>query len=175
LGRPSGVDLRSEYLLSGLAQCSLCGGSLVCQKRGTAKHTYMCIYHHKRGPSVCPNALHIRMTTLDAAVLDAIRATLDERLLGEAVRRAVAELRADHAKRPDERRALEQQLAVVDARLRHLVEAIARVGPPSPSMRSYRRKRRRSRSSRSVWPGLSTSRGWPPWTPLGSSGPWWNG
>ena len=33
LSRPSGADLRSQYLLSGVAQCAICGGSLICQLR----------------------------------------------------------------------------------------------------------------------------------------------
>jgi site-specific DNA recombinase len=47
IGRPSGEDLRSEYLLSGLAKCAICGGSLVAlvRKKGKNIHrTYGCVY-----------------------------------------------------------------------------------------------------------------------------------
>jgi site-specific DNA recombinase len=47
LGRPTGEDFRSEYLLSGLAKCAICGGSLVAMTRQKGKHsrkTYGCVY-----------------------------------------------------------------------------------------------------------------------------------
>ena len=61
LSRPSGADLRSQYLLSGLAQCACCGGSIVCQLRRKeyGKNTYMCAYYHGRGRAVCTNDLRI--------------------------------------------------------------------------------------------------------------------
>ena len=126
-GHPAGADLRSEYLLSGLAQCAVCGGSIVCQKRGRnhGKNCYMCAYHHNRGPEVCGNDLRINQGVLDSAVLHALNAALDERLLAEAVQRALMEIRSGQAKFPDEQLAAERQLSLIEARLRHLVEAIA--------------------------------------------------
>jgi hypothetical protein len=62
LSRPSGADLVSPYLLSGLAQCAACGGSLVAITRphGTGAERrrvlmYGCVYHQKRGAIVCKN------------------------------------------------------------------------------------------------------------------------
>jgi hypothetical protein len=51
-GHPSGADLRSTYLLSGLAMCAWCEGSLVGLKRGAGrwKPYYLCVRHHHRGP-----------------------------------------------------------------------------------------------------------------------------
>ena len=56
-GHPSGADLRSAYLLSGLAKCAICGGSLVAykRKRGDGKDLYICVFHHKRGPLERPS------------------------------------------------------------------------------------------------------------------------
>jgi hypothetical protein len=125
VGRPSGADQRSAYLLSGVAQCAVCGGSLVCQvrQRTDGHNVYICAYYHGRGPAVCPNNLRIHQGVMDAAVLDALGRVLDARLLDEAVRRAGETLRSSPV--PDERLALDRQLAVIETRLQHLVDAIA--------------------------------------------------
>ena len=126
-GHPSGADLRSQYLLSGLAKCGVCGGSLAVQKRGRhhGKNCYMCVYHHKRGPTVCSNDLRINQGILDSALLHALNAILDERMIAEAIQRALAEIRAGQTTFPDQRLAVERQLSLVEARLRHLVDAVA--------------------------------------------------
>jgi Recombinase zinc beta ribbon domain len=60
VSRPSGADLVSPYLLSGLAVCAACGGSLVAITRphgtGATRQRvamYGCVYHQKRGRVVC--------------------------------------------------------------------------------------------------------------------------
>ncbi len=127
LGHSSGADLRSHYLLSGIAKCAVCGGSLVCQLRSKVhgKNVYMCAYHHGRGRAVCTNDLRIRQGVLDSAVLHALNQVLDEKVLAEAVKRALATIRAGQATFPDERLAIERQLSLIDARERALVEAVA--------------------------------------------------
>lgn len=126
-GHPSGADLRSAYLLSGLAQCAVCGGSLVAYKRHKpdGKDLYICVFHHKRGPSICTNDQRIPQSTLDSALLHGLNAALDERLIAAAVQRALADIRAGQTKFPDQRLAIERELSLVEARLRHLVEAVA--------------------------------------------------
>ncbi|MBU6482657.1 MAG: recombinase family protein [Nitrospirae bacterium] len=127
ISRPSGADLRSQYLLSGLAQCAICGGSIVCQLRRqrVGKNVYMCAYHHGRGKTVCTNDLRINQGIMDSALLHALNRVLDEKLLEEAVARALAEIRAGQTTFPDQRVAAERTLSLIEARLRHLVEAIA--------------------------------------------------
>jgi DNA invertase Pin-like site-specific DNA recombinase len=127
LSRPSGADLRSAYLLSGLAQCAICGGSIVCQLRRQrdGKNVYMCAYHHGHGRAVCTNDLRINQGIMDAAVLHAVTGMLDARVLEEAVTQAVQVIRSDQAKFPDERLAIARQLSDIERRLRYLVEAIA--------------------------------------------------
>lgn len=127
LSRPSGADLRSAYLLSGLAQCAVCGGSIVCQLRRQCdgKNVYMCAFHHGRGRAICTNDLRINQGILDSAVLHALNRVLDERMLEEAVARALQTIRSGQAKFPDERVAIDRQLSLIEARLRHLVEAVA--------------------------------------------------
>ncbi len=127
LSRPSGADLRSQYLLSGLAQCAICGGSIVCQLRRKeyGKNVYMCAYHHGRGKTVCTNDLRINQDIMDSALLHALNRVLDEKMLEEAVVRALAEIRAGQTTFPDQRLATERTLSLIETRLRHLVEAIA--------------------------------------------------
>ena len=58
LTRPSGEKLPSKYLLSGLAKCGVCGGSVVAMTRHNGRHRrnlYGCVYHHKRGAAICSN------------------------------------------------------------------------------------------------------------------------
>jgi len=52
----------------------------------------MCVYQHKRGSEVCGNNLRINQGILDSAVLHAITAALDERLLAQAVERALFDI-----------------------------------------------------------------------------------
>ena len=85
----------------------------------------MCAYYHGRGRAVCTNDLRIRQGIMDSAILHALNRVLDEKLLGEAVARALAEIRAGQTQFPDRRLAAERTLSLIEARLRHLVEAVA--------------------------------------------------
>ncbi|MDE3242653.1 MAG: recombinase family protein [Nitrospirota bacterium] len=76
LGRPSGVDARSQYLLSGIARCAVCGGSLSVFNRTRGRHerkVYGCVYYHKRGTAVCSNSALVGMDILDSALLHSIQ------------------------------------------------------------------------------------------------------
>ncbi|MFQ5946774.1 MAG: recombinase family protein [Anaerolineae bacterium] len=129
LGRPSGADLESPYLLSGLAQCAVCGGSLVAMTRGHGKTRgkfYGCVYYHKRGSTVCANTLQIRQEILDQALLQAINEVLDDRILEAAVERALERLRSGQEQTLDYRMALERELSLIEARIGHLVDAVKR-------------------------------------------------
>jgi Recombinase/Recombinase zinc beta ribbon domain len=100
-----------KYLLSGIAQCGTCGGSLVAFTRGANHRTrgrfYGCMSHHKRGPIVCPNRLLIRQDALDHVILDAIAEVLSERIIEQAVRKALQ--RAQEAQRAQSERPAELQ------------------------------------------------------------------
>ena len=125
--RPAGGDLISPYLLSGLAQCAICGGSLVGVSRprgGGNRKVYVCVYAHKRGPSVCKNNVRLPQETLDSAILHALNDVLDERVLEAAVEQALRKLREGRAALPDQRTAILRELSLIESRLTHLVEAI---------------------------------------------------
>ena len=128
-------DFDSPYLLSGLARCKTCRGSLVAIPRTIKKERqllYGCLYYQKRGPSSCPNRVVIRQEILDRVVLDAIAKALDERIVARAVELALDVLRSGHESRVDRRAATERELSLVEAREQHLAEVIARGEPPEP-------------------------------------------
>lgn len=125
-GHPSGADLRSPYLLSGIAMCSWCEGSLVGLKRGAGrwKPYYLCVRHHHRGPSICANDLRITHDVLDDAVLTAVRRLFEPSMIQEAVTRAVNMIRKHDEMPPTQRRSMERDMAACEKRIVHLVEAI---------------------------------------------------
>jgi DNA invertase Pin-like site-specific DNA recombinase len=97
IGRPSGSDVASPYLLSGIAACALCGGSLVAMTRSHGRQRvpfYGCLRYHKRGVASCRNGLQIRQNVLDRAVLDVLGSALDADVLTQAITHAVAALEA---------------------------------------------------------------------------------
>ena len=121
-GRPLGADLRASSLLSGLAQCAVCGSSLVALTRphgtGTARRRvalYGCVYHQKRGQAVCTNDVVIRQDRLDAAFLDALAGALDERLITRAVTKALDRVQQRGKEAPDRRAALLRERDVIAA------------------------------------------------------------
>jgi DNA invertase Pin-like site-specific DNA recombinase len=130
LGRPAHLDNTrdSPYLLSGLAKCSECGGSLVALTRDTKTtrraRFYGCAYSHQRGQTVCRNNLLIKQTILDHAVLDALAAALDEQLIARAVDLALARLRSGREKALDRRAQIERELSLIEAKVRNLGDAI---------------------------------------------------
>src|SRR5262245_58586480 len=129
IGRPAGADLASPYLLSGIAECSLCGGSLVAMTRDLKSHgrsgLYGCMRHHKRGAVVCGNGLQIRQAVLDASVLEALEEALDTDMLADSVREAVATLRASQADVDARRVAIARELDIIAGREHRLLDALA--------------------------------------------------
>lgn len=125
-GHPSGADLRSLYLLSGMAKCGVCGGSLISFKRKpTEGHSlYVCNFHHHREPAICKNAVRMPQPRLDRAFLQALNQVLDEQMIAEAVQRALSKIRHLQTEFPEQRLALERQLSLVEAKIRHFVKEV---------------------------------------------------
>jgi hypothetical protein len=86
---------------------------------------YGCMRYHTRGVHVCRNGLQIRQDVLDAAVLDALTQALDVDLLADAVREAVAMLRAEWGDVDARRVAIARDLHVIADRERRLLDALA--------------------------------------------------
>src|SRR5215468_4179344 len=132
-GRPPGTAVHAAALLSGLAQCTVCGGSLVAltRRHGTGAirtrvDLYGCSYHQKRGRAVCANDVAIRQDLLEAAFLDPLADALDEQVMARAVTLALERLQRRGAEVPAERAALERERAAVATACRHLLDAVKR-------------------------------------------------
>ncbi len=127
-GSRAPLDRGAGYLLSGIAKCAECGGSLVAftrdLKRAGRRALYGCMYHHKRGAKVCRNRTLIRQEKLDQVVLDAIAEALDERILKRAVEKAAAQVARRRVAVPDRRAQLERELVEVEARLQRGLDAL---------------------------------------------------
>jgi site-specific DNA recombinase len=129
--RPMGGDLHSPHLLSGLAQCAACGGSLIAVTRmhgptGQRRRApfYGCMRHHTRGRMVCKNDVVILQATLEAAFLDALAEAIDGRVIARAVEKATARLPRRRQAVPEARAALAREQETVQAGIRNLVMAV---------------------------------------------------
>jgi hypothetical protein len=69
------------------------------------------MYHHKRGASVCENAVQIRQEQLDRALLRALSEMLDDRIIEAAVQKALARLGALQEQAEGRRTGLERELS----------------------------------------------------------------
>ena len=129
IGRPALRDIESPYLLSGMARCKHCGGPIEALGRDYSRRKgryYGCAYHRKRGTSICQNALRVEQDLLDQVVLKALSDVLDEKLLEEAVERALEKLRSGQDQRLSHQSTIERELSLIEACEKHLVDAIAR-------------------------------------------------
>jgi site-specific DNA recombinase len=130
-GRMADRPDQEKYLLSGIAKCATCGGSLVAftrdyKRAGERGRFYGCNFNHKRGAKICRNRVLIRQDKLDQVVLDAIADVLDERILERAVEKALQRLRRQPDRAKDRRAAIKAELPLLEARMRTVVDEIAR-------------------------------------------------
>src|SRR5262249_41483065 len=127
-GRPaSGIE--SQYLLTGLLSCGVCGGSMVVTSRDMKtrgrRYAYACSHNRFRGRAVCENGLWAPMELADRLILD----TLEQDILRPAsVEAAVTEaldaLRPSTEAHTRRREAVEAELRRVEAELARLTEAV---------------------------------------------------
>lgn len=128
---PYGRVLNSQYLLSGLAKCGMCGKSIIGitrKRKGYTYKTYGCACYQKRGSTICQNNLQIGQQEMDSAVLKSFQNALDPQLLEESVQLAVSQIENGETTLPNEREILAQELSDIDKRIGHLAEAIAATG-----------------------------------------------
>lgn len=128
-GRPAGSGVK--YLLASLLRCSTCGSTLeVRTRKSGAKRVafYGCGGHHRRGRSVCSNALVVPAAAMHEAVLSRLRSVvLDPDAVETTLREAEArweELRRQgaQARSVDTLRA---RRTTLEAELKRLADAIA--------------------------------------------------
>jgi DNA invertase Pin-like site-specific DNA recombinase len=135
-GRPAST-LDSKYLLTGLAKCGQCGGSLYVKsssRKGHRAFFYGCMTFHLRGSSACTNSLLVPMEAANEAVLK----VLDENVLhpdvtDTVVRKTVAKFRASQQHKKKNRQQYYERIGQVDAELSRLVSAIT-VGGDIPAL-----------------------------------------
>lgn len=122
-GKPAnGVE--SKYLLTGLAQCGVCGGGVYVATRSHGRQRaffYACATFHRKGHNVCANHLKVIIADADWAVMEAVQdEILDPVVVEAAVRQALATL----TQTPDD---LETRLQTTRARVATLENEIARL------------------------------------------------
>ena len=156
-GRPAnGVE--SRYLLTGLAQCGLCGGSLIVHSRasgGRRTNAYLCSYHHLRGSTVCPGGLVLPMDLTNEAVLKTIeQEVLHPEVVRRALRRVLGELNAPTDTVVPHRTALQAELAVLEQELARLAAGVAQGGDLTVLLEGIRAREQRRRALQEELAGL---------------------
>lgn len=146
-GRPE-VGLESKYLLTGLARCGKCGGTMTVRSRhhGTARRAffYACSSFHHRGKAVCANSLEMRLADADNAVLTALESELlDPEVIQETMRRAIAASNGRDHDPARRRTAVANGLAQVSAELGALTAAIVAGGEVATLIAAIREGERR--------------------------------
>ena len=123
-------DVDSRYLLPGFARCGVCGGGIgvISRSHGAKRaHFYGCIANHKRGATVCANALELRMEGVDRAVLGTLADdVLSPRIVDAVVAGVLDALRPDRV--DDAHTAAAAELVIVDREIARITEAIATGG-----------------------------------------------
>jgi site-specific DNA recombinase len=153
-GRPMS-GLEAKHLLTSLARCGSCGGTMVVRSRQHGKRRaffYACSSFHHRGKAVCPNSLEMRLVDADAAVLNALeRELLDADVLEEAMRRAVEQALSGGETRADRQRTVRRELDQIGSELDRLTAAVVGGGEASTLVQAMRgREKRRDRLQREL-------------------------
>ncbi len=117
-GRP--VDAKeSRHLLTGFLRCSRCGANMLVRTRNHCngrQFFYACSSYHRRGHTVCPNSLAVRVDQADDAVLGEIeRFVLNPHVVQRAIELTVETYRGAAEGLADERARLELERRKAEA------------------------------------------------------------
>ena len=158
--RTSGVD--SKYLLTGMVECGVCGGTIVLTWNGR-KQVYRCWHNHSRGGAVCANSLLVDMHLADETVLRAVsRDVLDSEVVSEALELALRELEQEDTAGGARVESLKNELTRIEGELSRYAEAIADAGPLATILQAIKvREQRRDAirtELRTVAPSRAASR-----------------
>ena len=163
-GRPAN-GIESRHLLTGLAQCGVCGGGLIVHSRASAgrrTHAYLCSYHHLRGNTVCPGGVVLPVESTNQTVLAALeQEVLHPEVVRRAMSRAIDELNTATDTVVPRRTALQAELGVLEQELSRLAAAVAQGGDLEPLLDGIRARERRRQALQTEWSGLD---GLPPVT-----------
>jgi site-specific DNA recombinase len=146
-GRPINA-VTSPYLLTGLAACAVCGGSMVVLTQDFKRERRACLgcgYNWHRGTTVCDNSLRVATADADREVLSAVTRLLGRRdLIEETVAMALEDLAPRREARDAEHDALTNRLYQLDAELHRLAAAVAE-GGGLPALLAALKERQRHR------------------------------
>ncbi len=124
--------IAAKYLLTGLARCGFCGGSLEVRSRSHGRRRvffYACSSYYRRGRTVCPNRLEVPLVETEAAVIAALEQELLTPDFAERIVRKVLTRAVPTGPALDEARAkFQTEHAAVVREIDHLTETLATVG-----------------------------------------------
>jgi site-specific DNA recombinase len=156
-GRPAN-GIESRYLLTGLAQCGLCGGSLIVHSRASAgrrAHAYLCSYHHLRGTTVCATGAVLPVAATNEAVLATIeRFVLHPEVVIRVLRYAIEGLTPAADAGVPQQTALQAELGVLEQELARLTTAIAQGGDLGSLLAGVHAREQRRRALQQELAGL---------------------
>lgn len=140
-GRRSGA----KYLLTGLLQCDVCGGSFEVRSRSHGRRRvpfYGCQVHSHRGTAICANRLAVPMEHANDRVLTELkRSLLDREILEAAINQAVERLSRTHNDSGEG--SLQSELSRLDVELGRLTAAVAGGAEPSSLVAAIRERETR--------------------------------
>jgi len=155
--RPVGA-LDAKYLLTGMVECGVCGGTIVQTWNGR-KPAYRCWYNHSRGRPVCANSLVVDMHLADDTVLQAVtRDVLDPEVVREALDLALRDLEQPAPGVAARRDTLKNELARLEVELNRYAEAVADAGPLETLLQAVKVREQRRDTLRSELKTLTTQR-----------------
>jgi hypothetical protein len=133
-GKPE-TGRASQYLLSGLARCGLCGSSMVATKglgKGRKLYPrYACSWNSNRGRTVCANNWRESQEVLDEKVLGAIeRSVLTPDAVSYVVDRAMQLAKERRKQEPDSTKKLEGEIKRLTRERDNIVAACAQGRAP---------------------------------------------
>jgi DNA invertase Pin-like site-specific DNA recombinase len=140
-GRPALGD-PSKYLLTNLASCGRCGGSMKVRSgthgKAGRKYFYGCSGYHDRGRTICTNNADVPMADADDIVIEALLDdVLDTTMIAEAIDEALRLVMGDNGA-AGKATNLDVQIAKVNAERDRLVAAIAAGGSLDALVRALR-------------------------------------
>jgi hypothetical protein len=146
-GRETGTPSARTALFSGILRCGCCGGSVVVINGNPVldHRRYGCGFHRDKGPRVCTNGLSVRVGTVETRLVAALREQVLHPAAVEYLVAAVNQhLDAVRATQGETRKAVEAELAQVEAELRNIEHAIIQgvVGKTTATLLQEREARR---------------------------------
>lgn len=138
-----------KYLLTGLAQCAVCGGSMAIHwiRSGKKKYPYYCCSYRKlRGKKVCSNDLWQPMADVNRVLLDDLTGRILTPEFAEAVIQEAAELvKKELQDNPEKINHLKAEKDKLQNEVSNLVSAIAGGGAPDSIVQAVKDKENRIR------------------------------